>query len=135
MPASLRLLDYSDRELLALVRDLQDEEGWTSTESLLNRLKLDHENPAQCVATRMGWMGRYGAVEKSDKGGKYRLSPIGEVMVSGKLTKTTEKVLDGIKPDQMLLVTRWLGERQRNSEDTAKSLIRREWTYSTASRN
>jgi hypothetical protein len=128
---SLKLVDYSDRELLALVRDLQDREGWTSSTALLNRLGLDHPSPEQCVATRMGWMRRFGAVERHEKGGRYRLTPVGEVMVSGKLNSSTENTLNKIKPEQMLLVTKWLADRQKHSEETARTLIRREWQYGT----
>lgn len=130
---ALALQDYTDRELLLMVLDNGDAEGWVTSETLADVLGIEHKHPRQCVGSRMSWMRRYGVVERHPVYDRHawRLTSIGEVLAKGKLSPAQERQLEHLRDDQMLLVTRWLGARQRSAQDSAGILMRREWRAST----
>jgi hypothetical protein len=144
---SLTLLDFSDRELLLIVYDVRDPEGWSSARDVA-RINLDHPEPHRPVASRLSWMRRYGAVEREfmrDEHGnpmrtpngklrftqRWRLTDRGMALAQGKLSDTDRQALDRFTDDQLLVVTRWLTERQRESDLVAGALVRREWKHGT----
>jgi hypothetical protein len=146
---TLKLEDYSDRELLLVVDDLSSEGGWVDPEAVAKRLGIKAANPVRSVISRFVWMVRYGAMEREIQtddtgspmvtrsgrpkyGQRWRLTKGGEMLAMGKLTARQADALNRFKDDQMILVTRWLGERQRTSDDLAQTLMRREYRYSTS---
>lgn len=156
--ASARLVDFSDRDLLGLLIDAADDGGWASAEDVTNLkgmqwLRDGHSRPVACVATRFVWLWRYGALEREqardDEGHKlyvagdksrprltnrWRLTPLGKALVTGTLSKAEQDRLEKLDATKMLVVTRWLGQVATHSPDTARSLITREWRYSTSDR-
>lgn len=144
----LRLEDLSDREVLLLMLDLADGEGYVDPMDLADRLDIVGDHPRRVVTSRLAWLKRWGAVEKefaTDEHGnvlrhrsgekrttqRYRLTAIGWDMASGQLRAAQEKALAGMDDGQMLLVTQWLTRRARESGTTVATLVRREWTYRT----
>lgn len=130
---SLRLVDFSDRELLFIVDDCLDSTGWTTVADVAKALDLDTPNPTLNVSSRFSWLKRYGALDREGK--KWQLTPVGRALMSGQLNVTAERVLDGVKPDQLLALTRAIGRRYQQAGDTAATLMRREWVYSSAQRS
>ena len=144
---SLRIVDYSDRELLLVVRDLGEADGWVTSQEIAERLQIESARPKQVVGSRMSWLQRYGALEREhlrDAFGnlryrgngkpvytqRWRLTSRGEQLAAGNLTKRDQEVLGRItSDDHLLLVTRYLTQRQRSTDDTARTLMRREWRY------
>lgn len=146
---TLKLEDYSDRELLLVVDDLSQDHGWVDPKDVAKRLGIKAENPVRSVISRFVWMVRYGAMEREiqtddtgspmvTRGGRpkygqrWRLTSGGAMLAMGKLTSRQADALGRFQDDQMILVTRWLGERQRTADDLAQTLMRREYRYSTS---
>ena len=143
---SLTIEDYSDREFLLLVPEYADSDGWTDSQAIAEVVGLSRRYPAQ----RLAWLARFGAVEREHmrdehnniryrRNGKpmftqrWRLTDIGDALAHGKLKATQEKLLEGLSDDQMLLVTRAVGSRQRHADNpTVAKLISREWRYATS---
>lgn len=121
----LRLEDFSDRELLLCVEDHGDEEGWVSSSALAVQLGINNEWPTRSVGSRMAWLKRYGAVEGG--AGRWRLSPIGQLLASGTLTKAEIARIESFEPEKLLLVTRVMTGRVRGAPETAQHLLLREW--------
>jgi hypothetical protein len=142
---SLRLEDYSDRELLLVINDTADEDGWVDALELATRLGLEGDYPRRAVASRLSWLHRYGAVQREherDESGVVRyhrdgrvrytqrwgLTEAGLALAIGQLRKGDESALERLKDEQMILVTRWVQERShRNGGATMAKLVEREW--------
>ena len=131
---ALTLYDYSDRELLHMMLDEADGQGWISAIDLARALAIDSKHPAQHVGTRLGWMRRYGAVERQSKLSMWRPTAMGRALALGDLGSDLATELQKLPSDQLLTLTRTLGNRYRRAGDTAAHLMRREWLFSTHGR-
>ena len=131
---SLKLLELSDRELLHAMLDLADEEGYASVFDLAEEFNIDHKHARQCVAQRLSWLKRYGAVERLDGEPRWRPTSKGLAIARGSLSPEQREALDGLSSEQMLEATRLVTGRYRRIGDTAAHLMRREWTYGTYGR-
>src|SRR5215831_4319965 len=127
------LFGISDTELLAIVDDLADENGWAT--ALDVRLQIG-ENPEDDyrsgVGPRLGWMCRYGWLEKERArkalDSQYRLTAMGRAIIEGgDLSKTFQNALDKLNPAQRVRLTRAIAEEGVGSADEIKAALRREW--------
>jgi hypothetical protein len=134
--SSLRLIDYSDRELLHMVEDLAGPDGWADALDLAKALGIEGKRRAACVGSRLAWLRRYGAVE-GERGPvrmRWQVTEIGHVMIRGELRSRVRNVLEDLDESQVLLVMRALAGRQRSyNNDVRGHLIRREWRHSSYS--
>jgi hypothetical protein len=137
------LFGISDAELLGIIDDLGDEQGWTTTLNV--RLQLG-ENPEDSadgarsgVGPRLSWLKRYGWLEKGDpakdeegrRWQTYRLTPMGHLLLEGpKLSPTFEKQFAKLNPRQRLQLTRELAEAGSGSPEEIRTAIRRQWVRS-----
>jgi hypothetical protein len=131
------LFGISDEELLAVVDDLADADGWVSTIDV--RLQLG-EKPDKGyrsgVGPRLSWMRRYGWLEGRGTGSKtdpkqWRLTAIGHALLDHpSLTQAFKRTLEGLNPAQRLVLTRELGEGAHGSVDEIRNALRRQWTRS-----
>ena len=126
---SLKLADYSDKELLGIVADCAGEDGWAHTEDIAKTLGIRNDRPHQSVGSRLAWLKRYGVVEGGSK--RWRLLEIGTVFLNGSIPKVTEKALDGMEPGQLFTVTRLLSRKQRSADKPVGHMLRREWRHGT----
>jgi hypothetical protein len=133
----------SDAELLGIVDDLADENGWTSTRDV--RVQLG-EDPAKTpldyrsgVGPRMSWLVRYGWLEKGEpyRDDKrktwqtYRLTAMGQNLLENpKLTATFERTFQALNAAQRLRLTRELAEGGHESPDEIRVALRRQWLRS-----
>jgi hypothetical protein len=147
---SLTLLDLSDRELLLVMRDVADGQGWASAVDIADQLGLQTDKPHRSVAVRLSWLKRYGAVEREherDDHGKllyrgdkpvytqrWKMTPIGLQLATGKLTKTQQNTLDRLQDGSMLMTMRWLSQRVVGSDPTVGKLMDREYRYGVGRR-
>jgi len=146
MREHLRLEDLSDREILLMIADVADGDGFADSLAIATRLDIGGAHPRRTVAVRLSWLARWGAVqrehERDEKGnirytrdGKVRhtqrwgLTPIGWQVASGELRKGLENALERVDDGQMLVLTRWLA--RRNAGATARKLAEREWRRET----
>lgn len=130
---SLRLVEYSDKELLYHIQEAADAEGWSNVRDIANSLGVTHPRPTQCVGARLAWLKRYGVVDGNN--GKWRLLPPGNALINSELRSRDQAALDRLDPDQLVMVTRWMTRRQRVISEPMSHLVRREWTHGTYRRN
>lgn len=126
---ALRLYDMPDRELLHVVNDLADNDGWAAHGALTDRLGINHKHPGNCVGVRMGWMKKYGFIvsEYIDGERHYRLTTNGEQLMKGKLTPSVQKALDKMGEGDMMVLMRETTGRFRTMTPEASTMMRREW--------
>lgn len=141
---SLKLTDFSDRELLLILDDVSDDEGWSSARDMVEPVGLK-EDGVRHVSSRLAWMRRYGAIEREllwdengnpitgpmgqRQGQRWRLTEAGKMMAYGKLTKAQHKALEGIGEGELILAMRQMSLHFANASDTGATLARREWTH------
>lgn len=129
---SLTLWDYSDRELLQLVLDEQDEKsGYAPTTEIAKALGLTGKRRNQCVGARLAWLRRYGAVAVRAGGGMWAVTQIGQDLIDGRLRAPQQHAVDEASESELLLLTRRMAQRQRAAGITAGHLVRREWRRGT----
>ena len=138
----LTLLDVSDRELLLLVRDHADRDGYVYADQIAVILDIGGDNPARTVSSRFAWLKRLGALEReqdpAEKRGVvtgqkgWRLTELGEAIARGRLNKTTETLLGKLDPGAMILLTRWLGGRV--SQNGVGKFVDREYRFGKGGR-
>jgi hypothetical protein len=153
VPSRLRLIDFSDREFLALCVEAMDAEGWFSSQDVVEKPELgdlEGENPRRHVAVRCSWLWRYGVLEREHLwdeygnplfvagdperpkwGQRWRMTELGEHYLSGHLTKRQSEALERLGDERMLELTRWLHEHLRGAPDVARTLMLREWRHGT----
>lgn len=134
---SLRIVDYTDRELLHILNDVADEEGWASSEVLANAIGIkprgkDPRGPRRCVAMRFAWMARYGWVRRDPTNTMWRLTKDGEELISGKLRPALKQSLKEMRPADRVMLMREMTTAYRNAPQSAATMYRREWIHGTA---
>lgn len=138
---SLRITNFSDRELLALIKDVQDSEGWANSQSIAERIwprAAKNEDYARMARTsvnqRLGWLRREGGlVEKNDKEKfAWRLTDLGESFLYGRITGGTDKRVLSMQDEDLLALMSVVGERYSSTGYEAAWLIRREWQFRVA---
>ena len=124
----LTIWGISDTELLAIVDDLADENGWTS--NLDVRLQLGEDPEAvkhSGVGSRLAWMRRYGWLERNDDG-RHRLTAMGHAILDKpELSRAVEAALGKLNPAQRLRLTREIAEGGAQGPMEVQSALRREW--------
>lgn len=147
---SFTVEDYSDRELLLILADVRDEEGWASSQEVANRLGMSLDHPRRSVQVRFSWLVRYGVLEREhlrDTGGqlmytrggkpkygqRWRLTEAGEVVALGRLPVRRQELLDALPEGQLVVAVRSLAQRSRQ-DPVAERMVSREWRYSMSSR-
>lgn len=140
-PERLRLLDYSDRALLAIVYDLGDNEGWVEVEWVADRIfgvRLSDKkrlHAIRCVAQRFSWMRRYGVMDKSDGPmTMWCLTAEGEAYVKGRKKDSVAGAMHGLLENDLLHAAHAIGERYSKASPIGKTMMRRAFAYHTAKR-
>lgn len=143
-PISLRLGDYSDRELLRIIYDLADEYGWVESTHLAEHLfpmqirkgREDRNQALRCVGQRLSWMRRYGVVQKNEEGrkGVWGLTATGKMLLTGKIPARERKVLENLKENQLLDLTETLSMRYFYAGEVAATMMRRQWQFGSIRR-
>src|SRR4029078_6601446 len=127
MPASLTLMDFSDRDLLHALADCCDGDGWATAEIVARQIGIDHPRPAQCVGARFSWLMRYGLMENQREGKEifWRATPSCLTLVfNGKITdaqrKSFEKLPESKRVDALDALARLVPTGTRQSAHLAR---------------
>jgi hypothetical protein len=143
----------SDAELLAIVDDVADENGWATTFAIRYQLGEDPWTPrgkgqgrTTGVGIRLAWLRRYGWLEKGGASVKveseepeygwrwsqsWRLTAMGHALLDHpELSRAVEKALDGLNPAQRLRMVRELGEAGYATAPEVQAAMRRQWQRS-----
>lgn len=140
---SLKLEDYSDHELLALVNDLSDGTGFVTSGAIAEALGQagdDLKSPTRNVSIRLAWLKRYGVMETAEEeiDGKrtrgWRVTHEGAALLSGSLRKAQQEALEGLTEDRVFALARVFGQRFVNSGGMAAKMMEREFRYATGAR-
>ncbi len=137
---SLRLDEFSDRELLALVRDHEDSDGWANSLTVAEAIwpKYAAENPVHArmsVAQRFGWMRRWGVMERHGKEtGLWRLTEHGRLVVEGRLSAGQLRTIEGIEDGRLMSLGYALSDRYQEAEDAPAILFRRAMQFAQTQR-
>jgi hypothetical protein len=132
----LRLEDFSDREILALVRDHEDSDGWADSQvvalAIWPRYAAEEDSTARMsVARRFSYLKRWGAMEKHDKTPRlWRLTDAGRAIVEGRLTRAQQDVIEFSGEEKVLALAEALGRRYEAEEELGATLMRRAMQYS-----
>lgn len=143
MARSLSVLEFSDRELLHIIDDNGDTEGYVTASEIADVIGLQHDRPTQCIGQRFSWMRKYGVLESTDvertidEGGKstkrkmkaWRLTELGYRFMEGRLRAQTQRSLEGLGEEQMLELTALVTGRFGQVSEEAALLMRRQWQY------
>jgi hypothetical protein len=146
---NMTLFGISDADLLGMIDDLADENGWTTTMAIRVQVGEDPWIPAvgehrSGVGIRLGWLRRYGWLEKGEReridsddergwrwSQSWRLTAMGQALLDNpELSRTVEKALDGLNPAQRLRLTRELGEAGFGAAPEIQAALRRQWRRS-----
>lgn len=151
-PKKLRLENFSDRELLYLLAEVADSEGWASAQDIVEQPEmrgLDYTSPRGAVALRLSWLTRYEILEREhlrDESGnflyiagdqsrpkygqRWRLTELGVTFVNrGSLTQRQLASLEGLETARMWDVARVLTGRVRSGSFGQRKMIERELRY------
>lgn len=145
----MSLFGISDADILGIVDDLADENGWTTTMAV--RMQLGEDPWAAAtgehrsgVGVRLAWLKRYGwlesgqreRIESDDERGwrwsqTWRLTAMGQALLDNpSLSRSVERALDGLNPAQRLRMVRELGEAGFSSAPEVQAALRRQWKRS-----
>jgi hypothetical protein len=121
-----------DTEMLAVVDDLADENGWTTTVDVRLQLGEDIETVKHSgIAIRLAWMKRYGWLERSQETGQWRLTAMGHAILDNpNLSKAVATALDKLTPAQRVRVAREIGESGHHAPPEVRAALRRQWQRS-----
>lgn len=122
------LYGISDTELLAIIDDIADADGWASNYDIRLTLGESADVKRSGVPSRVAWMRRYGWLERdSANPSAHRLTTAGRAMLTRPdLSKTMTNALAAMTPAQRLTLTR---EIARNGGDI-RTALRRQWIRS-----
>lgn len=132
-PTNLTLAEYSDRELLHIVRDVADADGRATPQDIAERVGVQHEHPTRCVGSRLAWLRRYGAVTR-DEEGRWALTAMGERYALGALSDNERSTFDQMPAEHLVALMSAVTRRYRTVAPTGAHLIRREWINGSGSR-
>lgn len=121
-----------DTEMLAVVDDLADENGWTTTLDVRMQLGENIETVKHSgISIRLGWMKRYGWLERSPETGMWRLTAMGHAILDNpSLSRAVEGALDKLNPAQRVRLAREIGESGHNAPAEVRAALRRQWQRS-----
>lgn len=129
-PASLRLGDLSDRELLWAYDRAAGESGATAQE-VADEMGLNG-NSGQSVAIRFGWLRRLGVMDK-DSSGLWVPTSVGEEIIAAQLKKAQERQLEGMNDAQRYAETMVLTQRFASMNNrVVGDMMRRQLTHGMA---
>lgn len=125
----LRLQDFADAELLAIVVDVSDDEGWAASKDIASAVGLHSTRANNSIGARFAAYKRVGLVEGGNC--QWRLTSLGMAFLSGKVSATMQKSLGGLSAADRLMVTRALASQAGAKDTAAGLLVRREWRRSS----
>jgi hypothetical protein len=138
---SLKITDFSDRELLAIASVIQNADGKIDiqrvAEQIWPRTMKDDDaawHARHCVAIRFAYMRRMGVIDKYSRNGKpeigmWELTEFGEEFVRGAVSAAQERAITESKPGQELELMALMGQLFEKVDEDAATLMRREFQF------
>ena len=124
---SFSLEEYSDRELVHIVHDLSDPDGWVTAQEVAIRVGLTKKKTSN-VTHRFAWMRRFGIMERTKDGPtRWRLSPAGREMVQAANLNGITGVLHRLADAELVWASHVLANRFLEAKKPHATMTRREW--------
>jgi len=120
----LSLMEYSDRELLNILIDLDPFNEGSSTEQISDQIGLVDRDRFRNVGARMSWMRRFGVVERNGDG-LWRLTPAGDQVAHGGLRQSVLNTIDAIGDAGALELGAAIASRYQAVSYPASAMMRR----------
>ena len=128
---SFDLYAFSDEELLHLVKDNLDTEGWVTSAELADAIGIpaDEENRLSGIGIRLGWMQRYEVIRKNTEPPllptRWTLTGRGIVVLDATFSKALDEQLHGLKGEALWRLAREVTGRYVETDNVSASLVRR----------
>jgi len=127
---SFDLYAFSDEELLALVKDNLDNEGWVTSGELADAMGIppDEDNRLNGIGIRLGWMKRYGVVMRDPQRphpSRWTITGRGIVILEAVFSKGLQDQLEGLKGEALWRLAREVSSRYGRTDDVSAVLVRR----------
>ena len=128
---SFDLYAFSDEELLALVKDNLNEEGWVTSLDLADAMGIPDDEPNRLsgIGVRLGWMQKFGAIRKDDKPplvpSRYTITGRGIVILEATFSKDLDVQLAGLKGEALWRLARTVTDRYGAADDVSAVMVRR----------
>lgn len=136
MPRSMKLDDVSDREVLALLRDVADADGTVSTLDIATAMDLETKHPLSNVGVRLGYLRRIGLLARDPDTKRWYLTSVGSQFVAGRLSATQQRALESLKSEGAAwAATESLSRLLKDAGDSQATMMRRQWQHGWAQRN
>ena len=136
MPRSMKLDDVSDREVLALLRDVADVDGTVSTLDIATAMDLETKHPLSNVGVRLGYLRRIGLLARDPDTKRWYLTSVGSQFVAGRLSATQQRALESLKSEGAAwAATESLSRLLKDAGDSQATMMRRQWQHGWAQRN
>lgn len=124
----LPLVAFSDRELLHVISDIADEDGWVNGKEVAAILEV---SVGSC-SSRLSWLHRFGALErrclKEDKGKpRFRMNAHGRALYEASLTPTQTRVLEALRNGRSQVALGALLDQE--TDPLTARMVRREFRF------
>jgi hypothetical protein len=137
--SDLQIKTFSDREILAVMNDLNPDYVVASelSQRIFGLNGNDEEqvrrHAARCVTARLVWMSRYGLVEsvreKLDEERRWSISEMGRALRFTHLGRSLSSAITNTPETSVLELTHQVSERMLGAGDVAGRAMRREFQH------
>jgi hypothetical protein len=127
--SSAKIGDYSDREILAAMADLNGDGDVRAQDLATRLLGAEEKHEIRCVTSRLAWMRRFGLVEKGEQKGEWTISNEGVALGFAKLPRAIDTHIAGAPVTASLELAHVVGERMVRSRDVVRTAMRREFQW------
>jgi len=131
--------EFNDRDLLGIIDDLADDDGWARTIDIRIQIGERIEKGYRSgVGPKLGWFVRYGWVERNiitarrpGNEREWRLTAIGRALLENpKFQAAFERTFKSLNPAQRLMLTKELAEAADAGAQEVRTALRRQWARS-----
>lgn len=126
------LYDFRDLDLMLMIEERADEDGWAETADLASSLGFD--DSLQPLGIRFAWMRRYGILDHNAKERTWRLTEGGLRVVEAKLRAAQSRTIEAIPDESLIDVMANVTRRYHHGDPMIATMLRREFMFGTQRR-
>jgi len=115
------------------IAHIGDNDGWVETSALASALGF-RDDELRGVGIRLGWMRRFGMIEKDSDHKGWRLTGGGERVIDARLRAAQKRQLEELPAEAMIEVMANVTHRYRHTDPLTATLLRREFLFGTQPR-
>lgn len=126
------LFDFRDLDLMLMIEERADDDGWAETADLASSLGFD--DTLQPLGIRFSWMRRYGMLDHDARSRAWRLTDGGMRVVEAKLRAAQSRTIEAIPDESLIDVMANVTRRYQQGDPMIATMLRREFLYGTSRR-